>query len=110
MREARRYAGHADEIIEYATDPWLQWQGINDPIPLSGIALQPDFDNDCGTCGGSPLPGVVPQQMNTQFGIERCDECERFDGDFSASQALAQFIERAHPTLPKVEVWYYPND
>lgn len=109
MPEARRYTGHADEIIEYATDVWLQWSGVDAPILLTDVYFQPAVPNECDTCGGSPICGVIPL-MNSPHGIERCDECELFDGDFSAAEALAQLIEKMGSDLPKVEVWYYPND
>jgi hypothetical protein len=44
----------------------------------------------CDSCG-MVLPGVI-ESMDTDEGIQRCDECELYPGDCEAAQALASLV------------------
>ena len=44
-------------------------------------------DNDCDTCAGCLLRGVI-EAMDTPEGVQRCDECDLYPGDLEAAAAL----------------------
>jgi len=94
---ARRYDGTA---VEYGGDPWLQWPTgeVIDPGPH----VRAMGEGTCGDChGGYFAPtGNGP----TDYGIERCDACDRFDGDLAAAEALAAWLDGS------AEVWVEVDD
>lgn len=93
--------GSVTAVIESQTNPWLE--GSDGPIQLDvligtlgehpGHAL-----NDCSDCGGL-LPGVL--NMDTEYGIQRCDSCNVWLGDLDAAAALRDAY------FPDAIVWFH---
>jgi hypothetical protein len=82
------YDGTPIEVmIADRTNPWVEVDGARvdwtERVPWS---RQPG--NDCDSCWDSPVAGTIPA-MDTEHGIQRCDECQRFEGDLDAALALA---------------------
>lgn len=75
--------------IARETDPWVGVDGV--PYDWMARPLPDAPDNDCEICRDSPVSGAL-QAMNTPAGIERCDECEVFEGDLDAAFALAALV------------------
>jgi hypothetical protein len=80
---------YTDNTIASDTDPWVEING--EPVDWVARNLPADPDNDCECCNDMPVPGVIAP-MNTPQGIERCDECQRFEGDLDAAFALAKLV------------------
>lgn len=83
----RQWTGDPTAVIESETDPWLK-DANGEPIDLT-------FLNDnlvAGPCGngGHAVPGVIAP-MNSEVGIEACDECDIYS-DLEAAKALADHI------------------
>lgn len=60
--------------------------------------------SECGTCAGLPMPGVFAP-VNGPDGIEACDECQLYAGDFEAATALRNRIAEVLD-LDGLEIWY----
>jgi hypothetical protein len=89
-----KYAGPDDaRLIASGTNPWVQVNGepVNWMNPALNLAARTFEPNDCEGCAGSVLPGAL-EAMDTPEGIQRCDTCQRFDGDLFAAQALADCV------------------
>lgn len=80
-------------LIADGTNPWVEVPTRTGSIVVdwSQSTLAGDPDNDCDGCAGGPLPGVIAP-MDTEIGIQRCDTCQRFDGDLAAADALARIV------------------
>lgn len=76
-------------LIASGTDPWVEVDGK--PVDWVAKNLPTDPDNDCESCADMPISGVIAP-INTREGIERCDECKRFEGDLDAAFALAKLV------------------
>lgn len=93
-----KYTGPDDgRLIANYTNPWVVVNG--EPVdwtnPGVSIPMRPFEPNDCDACG--IIPGVI-EAMDTPEGIQRCDQCQRYEGDLSAAQALADAVSG--------EVWF----
>lgn len=78
-----------DVIIAAETEPWLQ-RDNGEEIDLTEYDLDtllPQL-NDCDGCAGTGVFAPV----NTNHGINRCDQCQAFPGDLEAAAAVAQVI------------------
>lgn len=105
----RTFDGTYDDnaLMVPGTDPWVEIDGVpvdwttcncgsgpNTPLSLHASICSrraADRPNACETCAGEPVAGVIAP-MNTREGIQRCDECERFEGDLDAALALARLV------------------
>lgn len=72
-------------MIATGTNPWIEVDGK--PVVWEA---GPSCNPDCDSCG-SVLPGVI-ECMDTPEGIQRCDQCDTYEGDIEAAQALAAAI------------------
>ncbi|MFI5736195.1 hypothetical protein ACIA49_39135 [Kribbella sp. NPDC051587] len=91
VRQIGTYIGDlpADICIAADTNPWIEINGATVTWPHP--SLVPDAANDCEGCAGEPLPGVVAP-MDSEIGIQRCDNCQLFEGDLPAALALAACV------------------
>lgn len=91
-----RWDGSDDVEMEPETDPWLQYPDgeVVDLRPHLANLASPE---GCDCSGGFFAP---TDNGPTEQGIERCDECGTFDGDFEAAVALAETIGGG------VTIWY----
>lgn len=110
---AVRYQGEEDAQIAFGTDVWLQTtdgaevdlESLLDGVSLNDLEGMPSSLErwECETCAGVPMHGVfAPVNGN---GIERCDECDLYPGDFEAAVALRDRIEE-QLGLAGLEIWY----
>lgn len=100
-----------DVLIAFGTNVWLV--SGEEPINLQALLHETDSfpvasGNPCYQCWPEPLPGVLTA-MNSEDGIERCDNCTLYEGDLEAARALADLIELTVPLLAPVSVWYHPE-
>ncbi|MCK0441121.1 hypothetical protein MUG78_17110 [Gordonia alkaliphila] len=73
-------------VLALGTNPWL---ADNSGTIIDLTAVSGTRSSECGQC--APIPGVVAP-VDTEFGIQRCDECSIYAGDFEAAFALAQYL------------------
>jgi hypothetical protein len=90
-----RYTPGTTDLIRSGTDPWLQVEGEYEPVNLAW------FDT-------SAFPKGVFAPVNDNYGIERDDEADVFDGDFEAALALAAHLHTI--TGLTYEVWFDRED
>ena len=105
-----------DVFIAYGTEVWLQegdvaldlaWVRDNLPDTLEAAPLTDD--SGCDTCCNGFIDGAIAP-MNDEYGIERCDACDVFAGDFEAAAALAAHLERhTNQTPGSIRVWFFPD-
>lgn len=88
------WLGSESAVIESETNPWLQWPE-GGPIDLTPYIGGPG--PDCPDCGGL-LSGVL--NMDSVFGIQRCDTCEKYPGDLDAAKALRDTY------FPTATIWF----
>ena len=70
------------------------FDGGCDPVPLMQYA-DADTPNDCDQCEGSPVPGAI-LGMDYVEGVQRCDQCEKFDNDLNAAIAVVVWLNANH--------------
>lgn len=103
-----RWDGSSDVMIASETNPWLQ-DSAGNRIDLIGSGSprtgQPELDGDC-ECFDGPVPGALVG-MDSPEGIQRCDMCQRFDGDLAAARAVAEAY--TSDTGRPVSVWLTPQ-
>jgi hypothetical protein len=99
LQGAVEWDGDPEAMIASETDPWVQLPD-GSPVDWVHLKLPPEPGNGCEICGTSPKAGAL-EAMNSEFGVQRCDTCDRFDGDLAAAQALADLIGGT--------VWFYPS-
>jgi len=75
--------------IATGTNPWVEVDGKPVDWTQRDLAVAPD--NDCDTCCDQTIPGAIAA-MDTDIGIQACDNCKRFPGDLEAAQALADLV------------------
>jgi len=85
----RQWTGDPTAVIESETDPWI-CDAEGTPLDLTSFNDNL-VDGPCGN-GGHAIPGVIAP-MNSEFGIQRCDECDVYPGDLDAAQALADHLD-----------------
>jgi hypothetical protein len=88
------YRGQPVEaMIADRTNPWVEVPTRTGPVVIDWThsRLAGDPANDCEGCSGGPLPGVIAP-MDTDEGVQRCDTCQKFDGDLAAAHALALLV------------------
>jgi hypothetical protein len=74
-------------MIADGTNPWVEVDGV----PVDWVEREPLHPvNDCGLCGDF-LDGAIAA-MDTNEGVQRCDECDLFEGDIEAAEALARLV------------------
>jgi len=103
-----------DAVIESETNPWLQDSDGNavDLIKLKQDHPQVVYIRDTNPCDqcGDILPGVI-EAMDSPEGIQRCDQCDLYEGDLDAAQALADYLDLAELRLPlplwTFTVWFH---
>ncbi|EPD84062.1 MULTISPECIES: hypothetical protein [Microbacterium] len=103
-----RWDGSADVMIASRTNPWLQDSDGNGIDLTGGRATRSEqsaLDGDC-ECFDGPVPGALVG-MDSPEGIQRCDMCQRFDGDLAAAQAVAAAY--TSDTGRPVSVWFTPQ-
>lgn len=94
--DARQYVAGADVTMTDGSDPWLQHPDG------TVVALDEHLSRlpigQCTECRGSLFAptGNGP----TEQGIERCDQCNAYEGDLTAALALAVAIGNG------VTVWF----
>lgn len=77
-------------MIADGTDPWVEVDGV--AVDWMTHPLLKDSTPDLPRCNcPASTPGILPA-MNTPEGIQRCDECQMFDGDLDAALALAKKV------------------
>lgn len=77
-----------DVFIADGTNPWIEVDGVAVTWPRADLAAAPG--NDCD-CFDQPVPGVLAP-MDSDVGVQACDECKLFPGDLEAAQALAALV------------------
>lgn len=77
-------------MIADGTNPWVEVDGAPYDWTTNPLPLDPDGDPECA-CNLSPLAGTL-DAVDDEYGIQRCDECQRFDGDLDAALALAHLV------------------
>lgn len=95
-----QYIGQRDVMLADQSDPWLQHPdgSVVELLPHLAPLTPGPCEDDCS--GGFFAPtGNGP----TDQGVERCDQCDLYDGDLSAAVALAALIG------PDVTVWFVPE-
>lgn len=98
MPKRTQWLGQTDAMQAYATNAWLERDG--EPIDLEDLQpWTPAADPSCDQCEGMPIHGVIAP-TNTEYGIERCDQCEVFESDLDAASALAEHLG------PGLTVWF----
>ncbi len=96
------WTGSETAVIESQTNPWLRTPGGRD-IDLRQFAELRggvDFSDECDTCG-TLMRGVI-EAMDTDFGIQRCDQCDLYEGDLEAARALRDTFMPAGTTI-----WFF---
>ena len=96
---ARQYAGEPGAMIAGDTDPWLQTPDgeVVDLGPHLAQLPPGPCEDRCPGAYFAPT-GTGP----TYQGVERCDACDVYAGDFDAAMSLASHIG------PDVTVWFLP--
>lgn len=85
-----KYAGPDDDrVIASDTNPWIVVDGKPVDWMEPGIQVAVRESTDCEDCG--LIPGVI-EAMDTPEGVQRCDTCQRYEGDLFAAQALADHV------------------
>jgi hypothetical protein len=74
--------------IASGTNPWVEVDG--EPIDWMTRPTDRRRTSDCDQCG-EILDGVI-EAMDTPEGIQRCDQCQVYDGDIEAAEALARLV------------------
>lgn len=99
MTAPRQYTGQPGAMLADSTDPWLQRPDG------SVVALDEHLTGlEKGPCEECPGGFFAPTGNGpTMQGIERCDQCDIHEGDFTAALALAALIG------PDITVWYEPE-
>lgn len=89
-----QWTGSETAVIESETNPW-----IKDP---SGIPISFASADVTGPCGEAIhfIPGVLAP-MDTDEGIQRCDQCELYPGDLEAARAVAETFG------PGFTIWFH---
>lgn len=77
-------------MIADRTNPWVEVDGVPYDWATDTHPSDPTIEPGC-TCFGSPIAGTIPA-MDTDHGIQRCDECGVFEGDLEAALALAALV------------------
>ena len=80
----------AEDTIAAGTNPWIH-DGSGAVVTLETMSSV-IAGEDCN-CG--PIPGVLAP-MDTDIGVQRCDECELYPGDLEAAAALARHLGDDH--------------
>lgn len=79
-------------LIASRTNPWVEVNGEpvdwTDPVWNNQRVVRPQ----CDTCNGTILPGVI-EAMDSNEGIQRCDECDTYPGDLEAAWQLARLVD-----------------
>lgn len=91
----QRYEPGTTALIATDTDPWLQVAGSSERVDLTR------FDE-------AAFPAGVFAPVNTDYGVERDDEADVFEGDFEAAVALAGHLHTI--TGLTYEVWFVPEE
>jgi hypothetical protein len=91
-----RFEGELPEgwVIAGTTNPWIEEADSDTALDLEQVALSIGQLNNSGQCYGCYnciLEGVI-EAMDTPEGIQRCDNCDVFEGDLEAAQALADAL------------------
>lgn len=98
-----QWNGSNTAVIEGETDPWLRDADGND-IDLAAYREQEMLAGRLvmATCGSAHdvIDGVIAP-INTDYGIETCDECQVYDSDLVAAAAVAAHIG------PDITVWFH---
>lgn len=78
-------------ILEDGTNPWIEVDGlpvdwmVSTLVEHPALAERAECDNRCNA-------GVL-LAMDTESGIQRCDECGTFDGDIEAAFFVAALVD-----------------
>ncbi len=95
------WTGSETAKIARHTNPWLQYG--DKPIDLLSMQaiVRPRLVNhdDCDQCGNL-LRGVI-EAMDTDAGIQRCDQCQAYEGDLQAARALRD------AWFPRATIWFH---
>ena len=104
-READAAGDFESILIASGTNPWLQVDGK--PVNLTALYGTGTVDYDvCDGCAQGDFAGIV-LAMDSGEGIQRCDGCQKFDGDLEAAQATADVLTRR--TGKQHTVWFEPE-
>jgi hypothetical protein len=100
----------ADNVMIYGhTNPWLQDRHGDDvnlmELIEAGVGKHIDEDDPdwCDQCG--MFPGVIGA-MDTDDGIQCCDQCRRYDSDLTAAKVLADYLAEVLPERAPFTVWF----
>lgn len=86
-----QWNGSESAVIESETDPWIRDAAGND-VDLAALIRSGALVEREDRCGDRTiLPGIFAP-VNTDYGVEMCDDCNRFDSDLSAARALADAL------------------
>lgn len=106
MTDIRTFEGALQPgwLIAEVTNPWVEAGGHE--VDWTRVDFPPAVGNKCETCWDSPIPGTLPA-MDSPTGIQRCDACEKFEGDLEAALALAKLVNgvvrfEAEPAQPQM--------
>lgn len=76
-------------LIADGTNPWLELDG--EPVDLTQPDLAPREQCPCEEWAPVIVPGVL-EAMDDDYGVQRCDACDLYDGDLEAALALAKAL------------------
>lgn len=95
-----QWNGSAAAVIESETDPWIRDAAGND-VDLAALIKSGVLVEREDRCGDWTIHPGVFAPVNTDYGVEMCDECDRFTCDLSATRALADALGTGYT------VWFH---
>lgn len=104
-----QWLGEDDVKIYGHTNPWLRDRdGVDvDLMELiqegRGRYIDEDDPDWCDQCG--MLPGVIGA-MDSNDGIQCCDQCRRYDSDLVAARVLGEYLTEILPERAPFTVWF----
>jgi hypothetical protein len=105
-----QYTGQEGARIARDTNPWIRDAEGHDvdliataaALPAGTLVAGTPEPNDC-ECAEGMLAGVRAAS-DTEFGVQTCDACVRYDSDLDATAALAAALG------PGFTVWFEPDE
>lgn len=103
-----QWEGDDDVMIYGHTNPWLRASDGTDvdiaDLISKGLVGE-TYDGTCYACGPGILAGVLAP-MDSPIGIQTCDNCELYDSDLAAAQALAEHLTVVLELKEPYTVWF----